>query len=84
MNNITITQFADTLHHDAAALVERMKRDQIMQGTDPARPYQEYVRRGYFDVAELGGRPLDVTLTNKGQIWLARLYPAGAKLGAAQ
>ena len=82
MNNITIKQFADTLSHPEAALTARMTADAILQST--GRPYQEHVRRGYFAVAELGGRVLDVTLTGKGQIWLARRYPHGCKLGAAQ
>lgn len=82
MHHITIQQFAETLHHPVAALTARMTADAILQPT--GRPYQEHVRRGYFAVAELGGKTLDVSLTGKGQIWLARRYPHGCKLGVAQ
>jgi phage antirepressor YoqD-like protein len=80
--NITIAQFAKTMNHSEAELTARMKLDQLMQNTDPARPYNEYVRRGYFEVTEFKGYVLDVSLTGKGQIWLARLYPAGFVFGA--
>lgn len=84
MSNMTIKKFAAALGHSEEALTERMKRDQIMQNTDPAQPYREYVRRGYFDVTVYQGHVLDVSLTGKGQIWLARLFPAGFDLEAVQ
>jgi phage antirepressor YoqD-like protein len=82
MSNMTIKKFAEALGHTEEALTERMKQDGIMQNTDPVRPYREYVRRGYFDVTEFKGYVLDVSLTGKGQIWLARLFPAGFVFGA--
>jgi|GEM_PF-6073620 len=78
MSNITITQFAQVLGHSEPALLERMKMDQILQPS--GLPYSVHLRRRYFAVAELGGRTLDVGLTGKGQIWLARRYPAGFEL----
>jgi len=85
MSNITLSQFAHVLDHSEAELLERMKRDGILQET--GIPYQDYVRRRYFAIGELGGCVLGVALTGKGQVWLARRYPAGfsfkeRKLGA--
>lgn len=80
MSNITIPEFAATLKHDVSALVERMTADRILQPT--GRPYREHARRGYFDVAGLSSRAPEITLTGKGQIWLARKYPPKSRLGA--
>ena len=76
--NITISQFAQVLGHPEPALLDRMKRDGILQ--DSGLPYSVHVRRRYFAIGELGGRVIDVGLTGKGQIWLARLYPVGFEL----
>jgi hypothetical protein len=82
MSRITITRFANTLMHDEAALVERMRADAILQAC--GRPYQEHINRGHFIVANLRQRECNALLTEKGQIWLARKYPVGCKLGAQQ
>ena len=84
MSTITISQFADALQHAEPALIARMKADELLQAS--GRPYQELVNRGYFmECRRSGARHTDAPiLTGKGQIWLARKYPAGTALGAAQ
>jgi len=76
--NITITQFAQVLGHSEPELRDRMKRDGILQ--ECGLPYSVHMRRRYFATGELGGHVIDVGLTGKGQIWLARRYPAGFEL----
>ena len=78
MSRMTITKFANTLMHDEAALVERMRADAILQ--DFGRPYQAHINRGYFIVANLRERECNTLLTEKGQVWLARKYPVGTNL----
>lgn len=81
MSRITITQFANTMQHDENALVERMKSASILQSF--GRPYQEYINRGYFIVANLRERRCNPLLTEKGQIWMARKFPVGCDLRGA-
>lgn len=78
MSNCTIGHFAQTMRHSLNLLMERMKRDTVLQQF--GRPYQQYVNRGYFAIMELPGKTFSVSLTGKGQIWLARKYPAGFDL----
>ncbi|MEJ7804314.1 MAG: hypothetical protein WKG03_00110 [Telluria sp.] len=79
MSNMTLSQFAATLKHVEPLLIARMIHDGLLQSN--GRPYQGFVRRNYFPAAENSKRSVDVVLTGKGQIWLARKYPAGCELG---
>jgi hypothetical protein len=82
MSIISLAQFAETMQHNEAALLDNLQRDAILQ--PDGTPYRGHVNRGYFVVGELGGKFMGVALTAKGQIWLARKYPQGCKLGASK
>lgn len=82
-----IGHIAKTLGHGPNKLFARLKADGILMAS--RMPYQKYVNAGYFEVRE--GDPyknskeescptFTTVVTGKGQIWLARKYPAGMDL----
>lgn len=83
-----ISHIAKTLGHGPNKLFSRLRADKILIGKSNL-PYQEYLSRGYFEVRENepwkdrdgNMHPTFTTVvTGKGQIWLARKYPAGMNL----
>jgi phage antirepressor YoqD-like protein len=78
MSTITIAEFAATLGHNHSELVDRMKKDGVLQQF--GRPYQVFINSGHFVVDELAQRRFTVAITGKGQVWLARKYPHGTVL----
>lgn len=77
----SVPHFAGVMGHRINSLVSRMKRDGVLEQF--GRPAQRLVNGGYFAVTEQGEGRFGVELTGKGQIWLARKYPAGFDLEAA-
>lgn len=81
MSRITLNQFADALSHDFDELQNRMAQDRVLNRD--GRPYKTYIDKGLFAVVTLRQSHFTPFLTPKGQIWLARKYPVGIPLRAA-